>query len=91
MGRGARSVLSRLSPMSWTAAVALAAVQMAGVRVGGPMVIAAALGAAGTVSGAIQATHDGSIDLLLHALLESRQPTPGPLPHRQLAQRRAAA
>lgn len=90
MGRRARSALSRFSPLSWTAAVVLAAVQMAGAPVGGALVITAALGAAGTISGAIEATHDGSMDLLIQALVEARQPKPGPRPQLHQVERAAA-
>lgn len=90
MGHRVRSVLTRLSPLSWTAAVILAVIQMAGARVGGAMVIVTGLAAAGTISGAVQATHDASIDMLVRALAEQRRPTPGPRPQLHQVERAAA-
>jgi len=91
MGRRARSLLSRISPAFWIATLVLAGFQMTGDRVGGALTVAAALGAAGTISGAVEATHDHSIEMLLEALVEARRPSPGPLSHHHPARNRAAA
>jgi hypothetical protein len=75
----ALSCISRISPVSWGAAVA-------GIwllPVGG-VVVLAALAIAGTTAGAVRATHDHSVDLLISALLATR---PRPQEHRLRAVR----
>lgn len=92
MGRTARTVLSRISPLSWAATLVLAAVHLAIPAwlpgVGGLIVAAAALGVGGTLCGAVEATHDACIDMLLGALLETR---PSPEPGQQSQSHRSAA
>lgn len=85
MGRMARSVLSRLSPVFWLAAVALAVLLAVDPRwsaetartLVGMLVLATGAGIAGSACGAIESTHTASIDMLIGALLDDR-PTPGP-------------
>lgn len=92
MGRTARTVLSRISPLSWAATVVLAAAHLAVPLwlpgVGGLIIVTAALGIAGTLSGAVEGTHDACIDMLLGALLETR---PSPEPAQQSQSHRSAA
>lgn len=80
MGRIARSVLSRLSPLFWAAAVAGTVVLVTHPGWGssparelvGLIILATGAAIGGTACGAIEATHDASVALLLNALLEER-------------------
>lgn len=78
MGRMARLVLSRISPLLWVAAVVSAALLAADPRWSTPIarglvgIIIVVTGGAigGTVCGAIEATHNRSMSLLLGVILD---------------------
>lgn len=95
MGHTVRTVLSHLSPVFWAVSVGLVAVLLAhphwgaGVARGvvGSLILTTGAAIAGSMCGAIEATHTASMDMLLRALLDER-PTPEPGPQ---CQDRAAA
>jgi len=92
MGRMARSALARLSPFFWLAAVVLAVLLAsdphwsagAARQLVGLVILTTGAAIGGTACGAIEATHDASIEMLLGALLADR-PTPGPRSRRHRA------
>jgi ABC-type transport system involved in cytochrome c biogenesis permease component len=85
MGRTARSVMSRLSPVFWLGAAVLAGLLVSdpdwsnetGRGVIAALILLTGAGISGVVSGAVEATHTGTIEMLIGALLEDRS-TPGP-------------
>lgn len=82
MGRAVRTGLSRLSPVSWLGFAALVILQLCGLHSpDGVLMLLASLGVAGTISGAVDATHDACLDMLLQVLLDEQ---PKPEPHQAL-------
>lgn len=90
MGHAVRTVLSHLSPVFWAASAGLVAVLVVdpdwgtGIARGvvGSLILTTGAAIAGSMCGAIEATHTASMDMLLRALLDER-PTPEPGPQCQ--------
>lgn len=95
MGHLVRTVLSRLSLVFWAVSVGLVAALVvhpdwgAGIARGvvGSLILSTGAAIAGSMCGAIEATHDACVDMLLDALLEDRPSSPKP----QQQSHRAAA
>jgi len=79
-----RAVLVRISPVFWLAAITLAAVHVADRNLYYPafIMISAALGASGQISGAIEATDKAGTEMLVRTLADVSQQRAGELrPH----------
>lgn len=86
MGRTARTVLSRMSPLSWATAIALTILRLVhplwAPGIDDLIVVLTGLGLAGILTDAVQATHDHDIAALGRALATATQDGTDQMAHR---------